>query len=113
MESTQSSSFMMPRFVLVIAAWLCPVVAASADAKSIVVQHCVKCHEVPGYSAEAAPASINAPAFATLAGKPEVYTEERLRAFLRAPHWPMSQFILSESDIDNLLAYFASLRGQR
>lgn len=102
---------------LAIAVWLWPIAAAGAspdDAKSIVVQHCVKCHEVPGYSAaDAGSSSIGAPPFASLANNPRVYTPQRLRNFLRAPHWPMTQFILSDSDIDNLLAYFASLRGQR
>ena len=81
--------------------------AADPDAaRSLVVQHCVKCHAVPGYNPEGGPPTVDAPAFEELAG----YEEDRLRAFLRAPHWPMTQFTLSPSDIDNLMAYVATLR---
>jgi hypothetical protein len=45
-----------------------------------------------------------------MANDPEVYTEKRLRAFLQEPHWPMSGFILSPSDVDNILAYLTTLR---
>ena len=68
---------------------------------------------MPGYAPDGGPVSIDAPAFTAIAGDPETYTEQRLRRFLHAPHWPMTQFILSKSDIDHLIAYFKSLRVQR
>ena len=78
-------------------------------AKSIVVQHCVKCHAVPNYNPEGGPPSVNAPSFTELASDRERYSEDRLRAFLRSPHWPMTQFNLSPTDIDNLVAYIQNL----
>ena len=105
-----------PALILLAAACLNPVVASAAtpdEAKSIVVQHCVKCHATPGYNPGGGPPSVEAPTFQELADKPEVYTRERLRSFLRTPHWPMTRLILSDSDIDKLLAYLTSLRTER
>lgn len=79
-------------------------------AKAIVVEHCVKCHAVPGYDGAGTPA-LQAPDFALLADQPEVYTPDRLRRSLTQPHWPMTQFILSKSDVENLLSYIETLRS--
>jgi len=79
-------------------------------AKAIIVEHCVKCHVVPGYRPDGGTASVAAPSFAEFAELRETYTQDRLRSFLRAPHWPMTQFILSNSDIDNLISFIESLR---
>lgn len=86
--------------------------ADDADAaKGIVQEHCAGCHEVPGYANPKQTPAVNPPAFSAIAADPETYTEARLRAFLQKPHWPMQQFRLSPSDIDNLLAFIASLKG--
>lgn len=55
---------------------------------------------------------VPARSFTTIAGDPDVYTQ-RLRASLEKPHWPMGGLILSPSDIDNILAYLATLRRRR
>ena len=81
-------------------------------AKGLITEHCVDCHEVPGYSGEDVSPVVNAPAFAAIAGKPETYTPERLRAFLGQPHWPMGRFVLSKRDIDNLIAFIESLESR-
>jgi cytochrome c553 len=87
--------------------------AGDADAaKGIVVEHCVACHQVPGYSSEAGVAELGAPSFVSIAGDPQTYDPKQLKARLRQPHWPMQQFVLSERDVDNLLAFIASLREQ-
>ena len=63
---------------------------------------------MPGYSAQSLP-TVEAPSFQAIADGPDTYTEQRLRSFLRQPHWPMEQFRLSLGDIDNILAYLKSL----
>jgi hypothetical protein len=44
-----------------------------------------------------------------IAKNQDVYSPARLRAFLQKPHWPMTQFILSPGDIDNILAFIEQL----
>lgn len=50
------------------------------------------------------------PPFRAIADEPAVYTRARLTSFLRRPHYPMRKFILSPSDIDNLVAFIEGLR---
>lgn len=98
---------------LTLAAFAVNAFAGDPDAaKAIVVQHCVKCHAVPDYNPEGGPVSLDAPSFLELANDRERYSEARLRSFLRSPHWPMTQFSLSASDIDNLIDYIGSLGEQ-
>jgi mono/diheme cytochrome c family protein len=78
--------------------------------KGLLADHCADCHAIPGYSAGRSAAGVAAPAFQAIADDPAVYTEERLRAFLQKPHWPMTGFVLSPSDVDNILAYLTTLR---
>ena len=88
-----------------------PTVAAGDPnaATGLIADKCTSCHEVPGYKARFERADLGAPAFETIAKNPDVYTAERLRTFLQKPHWPMSQFILSPTDIDNILAFIQQL----
>lgn len=79
-------------------------------AKAIVAQYCVKCHTVPGYTTGNAPESVQAPSFERIANSPDIYTAERLRTFLRQPHYPMKSVTLSNSDIANVIAFIATLR---
>ena len=37
--------------------------------------------------------------------KPDVYTADRLKRYLANPHWPMSQFVLSQKDIERIVTY--------
>ena len=80
-------------------------------AKAIVHEHCVSCHEVPGYESDRKTPAIEAPSFAEMAADPGTYTPDRLRRFLQQPHWPMGQFRLSPRDIDNLLAFMERLNA--
>jgi mono/diheme cytochrome c family protein len=80
------------------------------EAKSIVVEHCVKCHAVPGYGPESAPESIDAPSFKWIASNLELYPEPRLRQFLRRPRYSMRGIILSDTDIENIIAFIEGLR---
>ena len=72
-------------------------------------EHCVACHEVPGYDKDPQFSSSAGPSFLSIAEDPETYTHVRLQTYLRQPHWPMEQFRLSKSDIDNILALIESL----
>jgi len=86
--------------------------ASAADpdaAKGIVVEHCTGCHDVPGYSPQGGLATVEAPGFGEIARDRATYPAERLRASLRQPHWPMTQFRLSPSDIENLVAFIEGL----
>jgi mono/diheme cytochrome c family protein len=79
-------------------------------ARGLIVEHCADCHVVPGYSESSPPTGLEAPTFQAIANDGAVDTDERIRAFLEKPHWPMTGFILSPSDIDNIIAYLATLR---
>jgi len=81
-------------------------------ALGIVADHCSKCHEAPGYKVRGKDAAVMGPSFRSIANQPAVYTRARLRSFLRQPHYPMTKFVLSPSDIDNLIAYIQSLREE-
>lgn len=89
-----------------------PLLAAgnASAAKGLIADKCTSCHRVPGYEARWERAEVNAPPFERIAKNPDAYPPRRLRAFLQKPHWPMSQFILSVSDIDNILAFIEELR---
>lgn len=78
--------------------------------KGLLADQCADCHAIPGYSVSTPGTGLPAPAFEVMANDPTIYTEERLRTFLQKPHWPMTGFILSPSDVDNILAYLTTLR---
>ncbi len=78
--------------------------------KGLVADRCARCHQVPGFPPPQVE-GVKPPPFAEIAANPDIYTEARVRRFLSRPHWPMQGFILSPRDIDNLLAYFRTLRG--
>jgi mono/diheme cytochrome c family protein len=91
-----------------------PVQAAGVAeaARGIVVEHCAACHLVPDFNPGARAPMAGAPAFQDIADDPATYAPERITRFLRQPHFPMKRIVLSPSDIENLLAYFESLRGR-
>lgn len=80
-------------------------------AQAIIAEHCIECHRVPGFAEEARSPSVAAPDFQAIANDRKTYTVERLAAFLRRPHFPMREFILSESDIQKLIAFIEGLRA--
>lgn len=107
-----SSSTVVSIIVTAFALALAGSASAAGDAnqaKGIIAEHCADCHAVPGYGEGGGPA-IEAPPLQAFAVDPTTYTEERLRASLRQPHWPMGQFRLSATDIENILAFIAQLR---
>ena len=87
---------------------------AAADANTVrglVADNCSRCHLVPPYS-KSGLKSLNAPPFKEMANRPDLYTAKRMRTFLQKPHYPMEPIILSARDIDNLIAFIQSIRGQ-
>lgn len=78
--------------------------------RGVVFDICTDCHRVPAYPSKEPAASVDAPSFGQIAQNPKTYSEERLRTFLRKPHFPMTGFVLSDRDIEDLMAF---IREQR
>lgn len=78
--------------------------------RGMIAEHCIECHRVPGFLEVARSPEIGAPDFDEIARDRKTYTVERLKAFLRKPHFPMRQFNMSDSDIDNIVAFIFALR---
>ncbi len=90
-----------------------PLAQAAGDAnaaKGLIANHCVKCHETPYSKPGERTEAVDAPSFRVMADDPASYSPDKLREFLHRPHYPMQQFNLSNRDIENILAYLASLR---
>lgn len=107
------------RRLIILLTCLLPAFAAAARAegdpnaaKGLVVEHCIACHEVPGYGKDAGAPAMEAISFSDIARDRETYTTERLRSSLSRPHWPMGKYQLSPSDIDNIVAFIESLAGE-
>ncbi len=91
-------------------------VALADDPKhptSIVAEHCIDCHRVPGFLDQNRNPDQQAPDFQAIADDPKTFTDDRLRRFLRQPHFPMRKLTLTEQDIGGLVAYIRSLRNGR
>ena len=85
--------------------------AGDPDAiKGLLADHCAVCHAIPDYSVSPPAAGLEAPGFEAIANDPAAYPEERLRAFLQKPHWPMTGYILSPANLDHIIAYLSTLR---
>jgi len=69
---------------------------------------CTGCHTVDTNG----PAKDTAPSFASIAAQNQPDQREA-RAFLNAPHPPMPNFNLARSQIDDIIAYIASLAPPR
>ena len=72
-------------------------------------QVCAECHGVdPGNVASPNP---SAPAFQTVVSTPGM-TDMALVVWLHTPHQTMPSISIESTDLENLLAYMASLRGE-
>ena len=72
--------------------------------KEIVEKWCVTCHSV------GAPTDDRVPALSALAANPSK-TDGVIRAFLMQPHRPMPPLELSTQQIEDIVAYLASIRA--
>ena len=79
--------------------------------RGIVAEHCIKCHAVPGFRQDRLTRSVLAPGFVEMANKPNIYTDDRLQKSLARPHYLMSQFNLSQRNIQDLIAFIKSLKS--
>lgn len=79
--------------------------------RALIETWCLQCHALstPASSVGGATSS-GAPAFTAIARDP-AWTPERTRAFLLRPHQPMPPLELSSLEIDEVLAYLASVRA--
>ena len=78
-----------------------------APGRRIAERDCTLCHEVrPGETGPGAMAS--APPFQLVARMPST-TELALRVFLRTSHAGMPNILLSEAELDDIIAYIVSL----
>jgi mono/diheme cytochrome c family protein len=86
-------------------AWAAPAGAGDAlEGAATAKRWCAECHDVTGRTT-----SDKVPGWREVASDPE-RTPERLRRFLLRPHGEMPPIPLTKRDIDNLLAYIATLR---
>lgn len=82
--------------------------ARAADAvagRELVGRWCASCHA----TGATATAVDSAPPFTTIANDP-ARTETRLKSWLTSPHPPMPNFSLTRVEIDDILAYFETLK---
>jgi mono/diheme cytochrome c family protein len=79
----------------------------AAAGRRLAETECGACHAVgPG----GAGAARGGPAFADIATMPSA-THLSLHAFLRQPHPPMPHLVLRPAELDDVVAYILSLRG--
>jgi cytochrome c553 len=92
--------------ILLVAAWASPGTAADAAAGRTKAQACIPCHGANGLSAR--------PDAPNLAGQPAIYLAAQLHAFRtgkrRQPEMEVVAKGLSEGDIDDLAAWFESIK---
>jgi mono/diheme cytochrome c family protein len=70
---------------------------------------CSACHNV-GHDAGAPSPNPDAPSFASVARTPAL-NDLAIRVFLRSPHASMPNFLLTEPEIDGVIAYIRTLGG--
>jgi mono/diheme cytochrome c family protein len=75
--------------------------------RTLAEEVCSACHALPGW--EPAVAAPGALPFEDLAADPAV-TGMALHAFLLGPHPVMPNIVLSEEELDNVIAYILSLK---
>ena len=78
-------------------------------ADAVLAAHCATCHQVPGYPEPTRRYGLDAPAFQSIAANSSWYTRPRLLWILRQTHYPMDTFVLSTTDVDNVIAYILRL----
>ena len=83
-----------------------PAIAQSDESEPVpvvIVERCAGCHIMSEFHDD--DTGTDAPRFSEIMAKSDVYTADRLKRYLANPHWPMSQFVLSQKDIDRVVTY--------
>lgn len=79
---------------------------AADNGRTLAQRWCASCHDISGTTSSDA-----APGFRALAGRSDV-TAQTLSDFLKAPHPPMPDLMLSRNEIAELVAYIESLKQE-
>ena len=72
---------------------------------------CATCHQVPGHAEPTRRLGLDAPTFGEIAEDPAFYSRPRLQMMLVKPHYPMTTFILTTTEVNDLIAYIERLRA--
>jgi mono/diheme cytochrome c family protein len=91
------------------AAWAQGDTTVNAAGRDLALEWCSECHLVARDQTD--PASDAVPSFFEVADRSST-TEMSLRAFLTSPHGNMPNIMLTREQIDEVVAYILSLRGQ-
>jgi len=107
MKSADAMTLWLAALVLVLSAAASPSIAADPRAgEQLARKWCVSCHvigDMPAGSVQQGPPSFRAVAQLGM-------TSDQLRGFLSDPHPPMPDLALTRSEIDDLIAYIATVR---
>jgi mono/diheme cytochrome c family protein len=98
----------LPAALALLLSWLSPI-AAHADAAAgerLARQWCVNCHVIDK-SGPATTLQQGPPAFTIIAGHLD---RDQIRTFLSHPHGAMPDLALTRAEIEDLMAYIATLR---
>jgi mono/diheme cytochrome c family protein len=79
-----------------------------AAGKRLAMDWCIQCHRI---EREHSDSNRTPPDFGAVANMPS-FTELAMWVFLQTPHGQMPRYQFSRSEIDDLVAYLASLRGR-
>ena len=74
--------------------------------RTIASTFCVQCHRISGSDNDP---NRTPPDFAAVANMPS-FTELSMRVFLQTPHGLMPRYQFSQNELDDIIAYLASLR---
>lgn len=77
---------------------------------TLALSNCAQCHVVAGR--QTGPVPVGVPTFAEIARMPST-TALSLRAYLQTPHPPMPDLALTRREMEDVITYILSLRGQR
>lgn len=77
---------------------------------TLALSNCAQCHVVAGR--QAGPVPVGIPTFAAIARMPST-TVLSLRAYLQTPHPPMPDLALTRREMEDVISYILTLRGQR
>ena len=80
----------------------------AGDGRKLAQTFCSACHQVEPDTTMPSP-NADAPTFAAIAATPGM-TDLAIRVFLRSPHPTMPNFLLSEPEIDGVVAYIGRFR---
>ncbi len=78
--------------------------------RKLAFDFCAGCHQVQQKTTEPSP-NPDAPPFALVAATPSL-TDLAIRVFLRSPHSSMPNFLLSDTDIDGIIAYLRTFHPE-